>query len=89
MTDFEKKVLRETLKVPLGETITYKELARRCGRPRAWRAAANALKKNPWTLLVPCHRVIAGNGRTGGYSGGPARKKELIKLEKVIKDMIE
>ncbi len=85
MTDFEKRVLQETLKIPLGETITYKELARRCGCPKAFRAVANALNKNPWTVLVPCHRVVASGDKLGGYSRGVKAKQKLLALEQKIK----
>ncbi len=91
MTSFEKKVLRETLKIPLGETVTYKELARRCGRPKATRAVANALKKNPYTLLIPCHRVVASGGKLGGYSGpgGVKGKQKLLALEAQIREFLD
>jgi len=83
MTDFEKRVLREALKIPLGETRSYQWLAKKCGKPKAVRAAANALAKNPWPLLVPCHRVTALNG-PGGYNLGKGLKKGLLGLEKKI-----
>ena len=89
MTSFEKRVLRETLKIPLGQTITYKELACRCGCPKAWRAAANALNKNPFTILVPCHRVVASGNKLGGYSQGIAKKRRLLALERKIKDFLK
>ncbi|MDD5195024.1 MAG: MGMT family protein [Candidatus Omnitrophica bacterium] len=89
MTDFEKKVLRVVLKIPLGEVRTYKWVAQKCGRPRAWRAVANALAKNPFTLLVPCHRVVKSSKKYGGYALGAALKKDLINLEKKIRDVIE
>jgi len=89
MTNFEKKVLRETLKIPLGETITYKELALRCGRPKAFRAVANALNKNPFTVLIPCHRVVASGNKLGGYSQGVAKKRRLLDLESKIKDFLK
>ena len=96
MTDFEKKVLRVVLKIPLGEVRTYKWVAQKAGRPRAYRAVANVLKKNPFTLFIPCHRVIKSSKRSrcqtiawGGYSLGKDVKRDLINLEKKIKDMIE
>ena len=84
MTKFEKKVLRETLKIPLGRTITYKELACRCGKPKAFRAVANALNKNPYAPFIPCHRVIASDGSLGGYSAGLRKKIELLRREKEV-----
>jgi methylated-DNA-[protein]-cysteine S-methyltransferase len=89
MTDFEKKVLRVTLTIPLGQVRTYKWVAAKVGRPRAYRAVANALAKNPFTLLIPCHRVVKSTHETGGYSLGKALKKDLIKLEKKIRDVIK
>jgi methylated-DNA-[protein]-cysteine S-methyltransferase len=71
-------------KIPIGETLTYKELAKKIGRPKAWRAVANALAKNPFAPIVPCHRVICSNGKLGGYSGpgGLKTKKRLLEKEK-------
>jgi len=84
MTDFEKRVLREALKIPLGQTRSYQWLAKKCGKPKAARAVANALKKNPWPLFIPCHRVMASNG-LGGYNLGKGLKKDLLGLEITIK----
>lgn len=89
LTDFEKKVLRQVLKIPLGQTRSYKWIAKRVGKPRSWRAVANALNKNPFPLFIPCHRVVKSKGQAGGYSLGKDFKEHLIKLEKKIKDMVE
>ncbi|MFA5271389.1 MAG: MGMT family protein [Candidatus Omnitrophota bacterium] len=89
MTDFEKKVLRVTSKIPLGEVRSYKWIAKKVGKPKAYRAVANALHKNPFPLLIPCHRVIKSSQNCGGYALGKALKRDLIKLEKKIKDMIQ
>ncbi|UCG35835.1 MAG: MGMT family protein [Candidatus Omnitrophota bacterium] len=89
MTEFEKKVLKEVAKIPLGQVRTYKWVAKKAGRPRAWRAVANALKKNPYPLLVPCHRVVKSSNDLGGYNLGRELKQELINLEKKIKDVIQ
>jgi methylated-DNA-[protein]-cysteine S-methyltransferase len=89
MTEFEKKVLKIVLKIPLGRVRSYKWVAKKTGRPKAHRAVANALKKNPYPLLVPCHRVIESSGKAGGYSLGRGMKKKLINLEKKIRDVIE
>ena len=84
-TDFQKRVWQELSKIPYGKTISYGELARRAGCPFACRAAAQACKKNPCVIVVPCHRVVAQNG-LGGYGGktvaGLAKKKFLLALEK-------
>jgi len=88
-THFQKQVYRAVLEIPLGEVRTYKWVAGRIGRPRAWRAVGSALNKNPLPLFIPCHRVIKSSGDIGKYSQGVDFKRRLIKLEKNIKDMIE
>ena len=88
MTDFEKKVLKVVAKIPLGQVRTYRWVAERVGKPKAWRAVANALRKNPFPLFVPCHRVVKSAGNTGGYSLGKKLKKDLINLEKKINEHI-
>ncbi len=81
-TAFQKAVWRELLKVPYAETITYGELARRVGNPRAARAVGAANGRNPLAIVVPCHRVIGSNGGLTGYGGGLATKEFLISLER-------
>lgn len=80
-TPFQQSVWRELQRIPFGETVTYGELARRVGRPKAVRAVGTANGKNPLSILVPCHRVVAANGKLGGYNGGAARKERLLKFE--------
>ena len=84
-TDFQKMVWVEITKIPIGKTITYKELAVKIGKPKAYRAVANACAKNPLLEIIPCHRVIRGDGKMGGYNGkkGVRRKKRLLKNEGV------
>ena len=84
-TDFQKKVWSEITKIPRGKTITYKELAIKIGKPKAFRAVANACAKNPLLEIIPCHRVIRGDGKMGGYKGkkGIERKKKLLTNEGV------
>jgi len=89
MTDFEKKVLRIVSKIPLGELRSYKWVARKIGKPRAYRAVANALAKNPYPLSIPCHRVIESSEGVGGYSLGRDLKEKLINLEKKIRGMVK
>jgi methylated-DNA-[protein]-cysteine S-methyltransferase len=85
LTKFELTVLRATLEIPFGETRTYAWIARRIGKPRAVRAVGSALRKNPWPLIVPCHRVIRSDGALGKYAGrDDGRKKKLIELEQHI-----
>ncbi len=84
-TDFQKMVWLEITKIPKGKTITYKELALKIGKPKAYRAVANACAKNPLLEIIPCHRVIREDGKMGGYNGkkGARRKKRLLKNEGV------
>ncbi|MEA2008047.1 MAG: methylated-DNA--[protein]-cysteine S-methyltransferase [Chloroflexota bacterium] len=70
MTEFKMAVLRATLGIPYGETLSYGEVAAQIGRPRAARAVGQAEAKNPIPLVIPCHRVIGANGEMRGY-GGP------------------
>ncbi len=84
-TSFQKKVWKALLDIPKGRTITYKELARRIGRPDAVRAVANAVGANPLIVEIPCHRVIRSDGSLGGYSGkgGTKAKRALLIKEGV------
>lgn len=80
-TPFQTSVWNTLCRIPYGETISYATEAEMLGRPTAVRAVANANGKNPISILIPCHRVIASNGGIGGYSGGIWRKEFLLKLE--------
>ncbi len=77
-TEFQEKVWAAMLRVPFGETISYKTLAKRAGKPKAIRAAASACGKNPILILIPCHRIVASDGTQGGYSGGISKKRWLL-----------
>jgi methylated-DNA-[protein]-cysteine S-methyltransferase len=79
-----RDVLTATAKVPFGRTTTYGELAGKIGHPKAARAVGNALGSNPIPIVVPCHRVLRTGGALGGYAGGLARKKQLLRLEGVL-----
>ncbi|MEW6592688.1 MAG: MGMT family protein [Candidatus Hadarchaeota archaeon] len=83
MLEFRERVFEAVAKVPRGKVTTYKELARAAGRPRAWRAAANALASNPHPVKIPCHRVVRSDGGVGGYKLGVRRKIELLSGEGV------
>jgi methylated-DNA-[protein]-cysteine S-methyltransferase len=82
-TDFQRAVWRALTEIPAGEVRTYGALAAALGRPGAARAVGQANGKNPITILVPCHRVVAGGGRLGGYSAGLPRKRWLLAHEGV------
>ena len=81
-TDFQKKVWRALLEIPYGRVITYGQLARRVGRPKAPRAVGQANGANPIPIIVPCHRVVAMDG-LGGYGGGLPIKRLLLGIEGV------
>ena len=82
-TNFQRTVWKEISKIPFGETRTYKDLAVAIGKPNSSRAVANACAKNPYPVIIPCHRVIRSDGKLGGYSGvgGIKRKQKLLDME--------
>ena len=82
-TAFQKKVWDALMKIPLGETRSYAELATRLGQPNAARAVASACAHNRVAIVVPCHRVIRGDGSLGGYRWGLPLKQQLLKREQV------
>ena len=82
-TGFQRAVWEQLCAIPYGETISYGELARRVGNPKASRAVGLANGRNPIAVIVPCHRVIAADGSLGGYGGGLDRKTTLLALEGV------
>ena len=84
-TDFQRRVWSELCAIPYGRTISYGELARRIDNPRASRAVGSANGRNPIAVIVPCHRVIAGDGSLGGYGGGLDRKVVLLELERAVR----
>ncbi|MBV9929915.1 MAG: methylated-DNA--[protein]-cysteine S-methyltransferase [Alphaproteobacteria bacterium] len=83
-SDFERAVYAAALAIPCGETRTYGDLARAVGQPQAAQAVGVALGRNPVPILVPCHRIVAGAGRTGGFSaaGGVATKFRILEIER-------
>ena len=82
-TDFQQRVWQQLQKIPHGETISYATLAQRVGNPKGYRAVANANGRNPFSIIIPCHRVIASDGKLGGYTGGLDKKEYLLALEGV------
>ncbi len=83
-TDFQKTVWNELLEIPFGTTVSYGEMARRIGRPKAVRAVANANGANAISIFAPCHRVIGSDGTLTGYGGGLHAKEYLLELERAI-----
>ncbi|MCU0666534.1 MAG: MGMT family protein [Candidatus Omnitrophica bacterium] len=89
MTDFQIKVYKAVLGIPFGQVRTYKWVARKIGLPLSSRAVGQALKRNPYLIIIPCHRVIASSGKLGGYSQGANKKRLLIDLERqILKQMV-
>ena len=81
-TSFQQQVWSALLQIPYGETLSYGELARRLGNPKAVRAVGLANGANPISVIIPCHRVIGSNGSLVGYGGGLATKQALLALER-------
>ena len=77
----QKDVCRSLMKIPYGETRTYKEIAEDIGNPKAVRAVATAIGKNPLSIIIPCHRVIGSDGNMRGYAGGIPFKEYLLGVE--------
>ncbi len=83
-TEFQKKVWNELLKIPYGQTKSYKDIAIAIGNERASRAVGMANNKNPIPIIIPCHRVIGSNGKLVGYAGGVNVKEKLLNIEKIV-----
>ncbi len=82
-SEFQKQVLEALREIPYGHFITYGALARRIGKPKATQAVGRALGANPLPIVYPCHRVVAGRGRLGGFSAGEELKLKLLEIEGV------
>lgn len=82
-TEFEKKVLVATFRIPTGKVSTYRRIAEKAGYPRAYRAVANALHRNPLAPIVPCHRVIRSDGKFGGDGMDAESRRRLVEQEGV------
>lgn len=80
-TDFEVRVWQALLRIPMGRAVTYADIARHLGQPTASRAVGSAVGRNPISFVVPCHRVLRGDGQLGGYHWGLTRKRALIGWE--------
>ncbi len=82
-TDFQIQVWQELQKIPYGKTVSYKQIAENIGNPKAVRAVGSANGKNKIPIVIPCHRVIANNGKLAGYAGVTWRKEKLLEIEKI------
>jgi methylated-DNA-[protein]-cysteine S-methyltransferase len=85
MTPFAKKVYRIVSQIPIGEVRTYKWVAGKAGKPGASRAVGQVLKRNPYPLIIPCHRVIKSDRNIGGYAFGTNKKMLLLDIERKIR----
>ena len=81
-TPFQLAVWKELQNIPYGKTTSYKEIAQKINKPKAYRAVGMANNKNPFPIIIPCHRVIGSNGKLIGYAGGLKLKNYLLELEK-------
>lgn len=81
-TPFQLAVWKELQNIPYGKTTSYKEIAQKINKPKAYRAVGMANNKNPLPIIIPCHRVIGSNGKLIGYAGGLNLKNYLLELEK-------
>ena len=90
---FEDKVYKVVRTIPSGKVRSYQWVAEQIGRPRAYRAVGNALNKNPYPIIVPCHRVVKSDGSLGGFSKGARAKEKLLRREGLtpskIRDIIK
>lgn len=85
MTSFARRVISVVRSIPRGKTLTYKEVARRAGSPRAFRAVGNFLNRyDGRKIKIPCHRVVRSDGNTGGYRWGKNKKIALLRKEKAL-----
>jgi methylated-DNA-[protein]-cysteine S-methyltransferase len=82
-SEFERAVYVTTFRIPRGKVCTYKKIAELIGRPKAYRAVANTLHKNPLHPVVPCHRVVRSDGAFGGEKRGAERRRKLVEEEGV------
>ncbi len=84
MSSFTEKVYSVVAKIPKGQVLTYKQVAKKAGSPLAFRAVGNILNKN-YNPKIPCHRVVRSDGKIGGYNRGAKRKKEILTREGFLK----
>ena len=80
-TDFQRRVWSITRAIPRGQTRTYGDIAREAGSPGAARAVGQAMARNPWPVIVPCHRVVGHDGQLTGFGGGLAMKQQMLAIE--------
>jgi methylated-DNA-[protein]-cysteine S-methyltransferase len=81
LTPLHQEVLRITSEIPYGKVCTYKEIAQNLQRPRAYRFAGSCMARNPFPIIIPCHRVVRSDFSVGNFGGGSEMKKKMIELE--------
>jgi methylated-DNA-[protein]-cysteine S-methyltransferase len=86
LTEFSMRVLKQTCRIRRGEAATYSGLAAKVGHPRAVRAVGTVLAKNPFPIVIPCHRVVRAGGSLGQYGGGSVMKQQLLEKEGIVFD---
>ena len=86
VTDFQNEVYAQLMAVAYGQVVTYGDLARQVGRPELARAVGQAVGANPVPIVIPCHRVVAADGKLGGFSGGLRNKVSLLRIEGIEVD---
>jgi methylated-DNA-[protein]-cysteine S-methyltransferase len=84
LTPLQLLALEAVSAVPRGSTLTYGQIAEQIGRPRACRFVGTTLARNPFPVLIPCHRIVRANGSPGGFSGGTELKRHMLALEKGV-----
>jgi methylated-DNA-[protein]-cysteine S-methyltransferase len=82
VSGFDRRVLKETARIPYGKTRTYQQIAQAAGHPQGYRIVLSSLMANPLPLVIPCHRVITSKSGVGSYIGGTRAKKWLLDLER-------
>lgn len=82
-SEFQQRVWKALTQIPYGETMSYGQVAKAAGSPKGARACGNAVGANPFLIVVPCHRVIKGDGTIGGFSSGLDKKRVLLDLEEI------
>ena len=86
VSDFQNEVYTQLMAVDYGHVVTYGDLARQVGRPELARAVGQAVGANPVPIIIPCHRVVAADGKLGGFSGGLPNKVSLLRVEGIEVD---
>ena len=83
-TDFQERVWKALRSIKYGKTVSYADIAKKIGNPKAVRAVGSAIGKNPLSIIVPCHRVVGSNGKLTGFAGGLKTKEFLLNLERGV-----